>query len=25
VPEGSDAMTEMAKCVEFCKTALLSK
>jgi sugar phosphate isomerase/epimerase len=25
VPDGSDAMTEMAKCVEFCKTALLSK
>jgi sugar phosphate isomerase/epimerase len=25
VPEGSDRMTEMAKCVEFCKTALLAK
>jgi sugar phosphate isomerase/epimerase len=25
VPDGSDAMTEMAKCVEFCKTALLAK
>ena len=25
VPEGSDRMTEMAKCVEFCKNALLSK
>jgi len=24
VPPGSDAMTEMAKCVQFCKTALLS-
>jgi sugar phosphate isomerase/epimerase len=24
VPAGSDAMTEMAKCVEFCKAALLS-
>jgi sugar phosphate isomerase/epimerase len=25
VPEGSDRMSEMAKCVEFCKTALLAK
>lgn len=25
VPEGSDRMAEMAKCVEFCKNALLSK
>jgi len=25
VPEGSDAMAEMAKCVEFCKNALLAK
>jgi hypothetical protein len=25
VPDGSDAMTEMAKCLEFCKNALLSK
>jgi sugar phosphate isomerase/epimerase len=25
VPDGSDRMAEMAKCVEYCKTALLSK
>jgi sugar phosphate isomerase/epimerase len=25
VPDGSDRMAEMAKCLEFCKTALLSK
>jgi len=25
VPDGSDRMAEMAKCVEFCKAALLSK